>query len=209
MTTDDEVGEVTRLLQEIRLGNRQAEESLVPLVYDELHRIAKQYLRRERRDHTLQTTALVNEAYLRLTGTGVLTCVDRNHFFAIAARIMRRILVDYAKTRMAGKRGGGAAKVALDDVQIGMEKNWDHILAVNEALSRLAAIHPRAARVVEMRFFTGLQIEEIAEVEGIAGRTVKRDLDFAQSWLYGDLCPSQQKDRMRVSSPGLKSRISK
>lgn len=210
MTADDEVGEVTRLLQEIRLGNRQAEESLIPLVYDDLHRIARQYLRRERQDHTLQTTALVNEAYLRLTGTGILTCVDRNHFFAIAARIMRRILVDYAKTRMAGKRGGGANnKVALEDVQIGKEESWDQILAVNEALSRLAEIHPRAARVVEMRFFTGLQIDEIAEVEEIAGKTVRRDLDFAQTWLYGEMYPSSQKPREKVSSPGPKSRISK
>jgi RNA polymerase sigma-70 factor (ECF subfamily) len=191
MSGNPESGEITRLLQEVRLGSRDSADRLIPLVYDELHRLARRYLGHERPDHTLQATALVNEAYIRLMGSESLQCADRNHFFAISATVMRRILVDHAKRRQSDKRGRGVRHVSLDEVQLGTVECWDQILAVDEALSRLGEIHSRCARVVEMRFFSGLQIDEIAGLENIATKTVRRDLDFAQSWLYAEMFPEQ------------------
>lgn len=180
---------VTELLRELQRGESGAADRLIPVVYDELHRLARYHLRGERSDHTLQTTELVHEAFLRLVGTDSLECVDRKHFFAISANVMRRVLVDYAKKKLAGKRGAGVKHVDLDAAQVGTDESWDQIIAVHDALDKLAHIHSRSARIVEMRFFTGLQLEEIAEVEQITTRTVRRDLGFAQTWLYAEMYP--------------------
>ena len=197
-------GEITVLLAKIREGSSEAESALIPLVYDELRRLARRHLRRERPNHTLQTTALVHEAYLRLIACEQAGLADRTHFFALSATLMRRILVDHARTRRAEKRGGDIRNVALEQgLQIGSEENWDHILAVHEALTRLAEIDPRQAKVVELRFFAGMEHDEIAQALGVSDRTVKRDWRFAQAWLYSHMFPTP------VSSGNRKTRLSK
>ncbi len=192
-----EPGRITLLLEQMRNGDRAAEESLIPLVYADLRKLARQRLRGERQNHTLQTTALVNEAYLRLAQSKDPKLVDRNHFFALAATLMRRILVDYARARIAGKRGGEAVAVPLtnQDVAAGGQ-SWDELLAVNQALTRLAALDERQARVVELRFFSGLELEEIAEVLGVSSRTVKRDWRMAQAWLYTEMSSRAPESRL-------------
>jgi|ERR1035438_9383957 RNA polymerase sigma factor (TIGR02999 family) len=179
-----EPGEITRLLQEMAKGDRMAEEQLIPLVYNELRRLAGALMRNEPSDHTLQTTALVHEAYLRLVAGSAVDWSNRAHFFAVAATVMRRILVDHARARRSEKRGGDLPKVNLDEVMLGSEESWDQILAVHEALSRFAAIDQRASKVVELRFFAGLGLEEVAQVLCVSTRTVKRDWEAAQAWLY-------------------------
>ena len=178
---------VTRLLVDVRLGRRDALDRLLPLVHDELHRIAAGYMRRERADHTLQPTALVNEAYLRLVDQRDVEWRDRAHFLGVAAQLMRMILVDHARARRAAKRAGGAERVPLDEtVLVGGERDVD-LLALDEALGRLAALDPRLCRVVELRYFGGLTTREAAEVLAISTATVEREWATARGWLRREL----------------------
>src|SRR5215469_8721842 len=174
--------DVTRMLQQFQGGNREVVSKLIPLLYDELHRLAAYYLRRERRDHTLQATALVNEAYLRLVDQRDVQWKNRSHFFGIAAQQMRRILVDYARSHQTAKRGGGAAKVSLENAMIVSPDNAGDVLAVDETLNRLGAIDARQARIVELRVFGGLTVEEVANVVGLSIATVKREWTMAKAW---------------------------
>ena len=180
--------DISRLLRQWSEGNRAALEELLPLVYDELHRQAARYLRRERATHTLQTTALIHEAYLRLIDQRDVHWQSRTHFFAIAAQMMRRVLVDYARAKHREKRGRGdvclpleAAKLVADD-----EKGVD-LMALDEALTRLAAMDEQQARVVELRYFGGMSLEETAEALHISRATVARDWDVAKAWLRREL----------------------
>lgn len=180
-------GDITLLLAELRAGNRSAESRLLPLVYDELRRLARRYMRAERRDHTLQPTALVHEAYMRLAGQRDMSWQNRAHFFAVAAQLMRRILVDHARAHKAEKRGGNESKIELGEGLALTEAKAAELLAVDEALTRLAECDPRQARVVELRFFGGLSEEEAAEVLGVSTRTVKRDWSVARAWLFKEI----------------------
>jgi RNA polymerase sigma factor (TIGR02999 family) len=183
---------VTELLQGWRAGDSRALDALLPLVYDELRRLAHHHLRNERSDHTLQSTALVHEAYLRLVGQDFPAWKSRAHFFAIAAQLMRQILVDYARRRRASKRGSGVCMLTLDDaVALPQGKKID-IVAIDDALSALAEIDPRQSRVVELRFFAGLSLEETSEVMGIATATVQRDWTAARAWLYREISQRPQ-----------------
>jgi len=181
--------EVTRLLHSWFRGDRSALDRLIPLVHDELHRLARRCMRREHEAHTLQTTALVNEAYIRLVDAGNVQWRDRNHFFAISSTIMRRILVDFARARQAGKRQALrlAAPVDLDAVNVPAMQPDADVVALDEALQSLASFDPRAAHVVELRYFGGLTVEKSAEVLGISPKTVKRDWTAARTWLLGEL----------------------
>jgi RNA polymerase sigma factor (TIGR02999 family) len=176
--------DVTALLVDWSNGDEGALERLTPLVYDELHRVASRQLRRERADHTLQTTALVHEAYLRLIDQKRVRWRDSAHFAALAAQMMRRILIDHARKSRYAKRGGGAAKVSLDDApEIGVSSEPD-VLAVDEALVELTEVEPELARIVELRYFGGLNGEQIAEVLGVSVPTVTRRWRMARAWLY-------------------------
>jgi RNA polymerase sigma factor (TIGR02999 family) len=176
-------GEVTALLAEAGQGNSDALAKLVPLLYQELKRLAAHFLRDERQGHTLQTTALVNEAYVRLAGQKA-DWQNRAHFMAVAGQAMRRILVDYARQRVAEKRGGGEIALNLDRCEISSEIGQsEELLAVDEALSRLAALDVQQARVVEMRYFCGMTVEETAQALAISPRTVKREWAMAKAWL--------------------------
>src|SRR5580698_2746904 len=183
-----EPGEVTRLLRELRAGNREAEQELIPLVYAELRRLAAHYLRGERDDHTLQPTALVHEAYIRLTKSQKLDWEHSSHFFATAATVMRRILVDHARAQLAGKRGG-ARNVAttLEDVFVVSPSRSQELVALDEALDKLHRLNARQSRVVELKFFAGLSEEETGAVLGVSSRTVKRDWRIAKAWLYNEV----------------------
>jgi RNA polymerase sigma factor (TIGR02999 family) len=179
--------DVTRLLVEWRHGDQAALAHLLPLVYDELRRLAQRYLQSERPDHTLQATALVHEAYLRLVDQRQAQWHNRAHFFGIAAQMMRRILVDHARQQHAAKRGGAEPKLSLDEaVHVSAERAVD-VVALDEALTALAALDPQQSQIVELRFFGGLTIEETAEVLGVSPATVKRDWSMAQAWLYREL----------------------
>lgn len=179
--------DVTQLLRDWSRGEQTALDRLTPLVYDDLRRVAGRCLRDERRDHTLQATALVNETYLRLVDQRRVRWEDRAHFFAVAAQVMRRILVDYARRHVAAKRGGGAVKLTLDGVAAITPDPGIDVVALHEALERLAAMDPRQGRIVELRFFGGLTIEETAEVLTVSPATVKNDWSFARAWLYREL----------------------
>lgn len=179
--------EVTQLLVEWGQGDQQALNQLMPLVYNELHRIAARYLRRERAGHTLQSTALINEAYLRIVNINEITWQNRAHFFGVAAQIMRRLLVDHARSKLYAKRGGGAARVTLDEAIVGAAEREVDLLALDSALQLLAEIDPQQNRIIELRFFGGLTIEETAEVLGISTATVKRDWKMAKAWLFGKI----------------------
>ena len=175
--------EVTGLLQAWRSGDRMALEQLTRLVYAELHRLAHLYLARERPGHTLQTSELVNEAYLRLTGAAQVDWQDRAHFFAVSARIMRQVLIQYARLRYARKRGGSTVRVEFSEALVlSTERNAD-LIALDDALNELAKTDAREAEVVELRFFGGLSEEETAHVLGISGRTVRREWEHARVWL--------------------------
>lgn len=178
--------ELTRLLHRWRAGDKEAVSRLMELVYSELHQIASREMRREYRDHTLQTTALVHEAYLRLRGTSV-DWKDRSHFFAVAATQLRRVLVDYARRSNAEKRGGGATKLSLLDSDRSTVMMDEGLLALDQALERLEALDRRAAKVIELRFYGGLTEVETAEVLQISLATLKRDWDFARTWLTAQL----------------------
>jgi RNA polymerase sigma factor (TIGR02999 family) len=176
--------QITLLLEQWGGGDPQALEKLTPLVYAELHRLASRYLRRERPGHTLQSTALVNEAYLRLAGQNDVRWQNRAHFFGIAAQLIRRILVDYARTRLAEKRGSSAPKLSLDEVpEAAVGRDLD-LVALDDALEDLAKIDARQSRVVELRFFAGLSVEETAEVMHMSPATVKREWTSAKAWLF-------------------------
>jgi len=185
MTTSPQ--EVTELLIAWSDGDSGAYEKLMPLVYEELRRLAHRYMRREREGHTLQTSALVNEAYLRLIDQKNVHWQNRSHFFAIAAQIMRRILVDYARSRRYGKRGGGAVQVSLEERLIVSANRSAEVVALDDALKSLAKIDERKSQVVELRFFGGLSIEETAEVLGVSAATVMRDWTLAKAWLLREI----------------------
>lgn len=175
---------VTELLVRWRGGDRHALEELMPLVYDELRRLAHYYLRQERSDHTLQSTALVHEAYLRLAGQNAPQWQNRAHFFGIAAHIMRQILVEYARSRGAAKRGGSACKLTLDAAAATPQQMDVDVVALDKALNELSELDAQQSRIVELRFFGGLTIDDTSEVLGISPATVKRDWVTARAWLY-------------------------
>ncbi len=180
--------EVTQLLADLEAGRPGAESRLLPLVYDELRRVAAGYMRRERPGHTLQATALVHEAYIQLVDQNRVTWRNRAHFFAVAAQMMRRILVDHARSRNAQKRGGPAQKLSLEEA-VGVFDDRDVALeALDDALSTLAQLDPRQSRIVELRFFGGLTTEETAEVLGISAPTIEREWRMARAWLHSQLC---------------------
>lgn len=187
MPSEPNPGDITVLLHRVSAGDRDAETALIHHVYRDLRRLAAHYLRRERSDHTLQPTALVNEAYLRMVGTAQIQWQDRSHFFRVAATVMRRILVDEARSRRADKRGGDRIHIPFDEVHAGGEKFTDLVIDVDRALTNLALIDERQAQVVEMRFFGGLSEEEIACCLATSTRTVKREWAMARAWLKGEL----------------------
>jgi RNA polymerase sigma factor (TIGR02999 family) len=180
-------GEITRVLAQLKEGNKDAASDLVPLVYPQLRNLAAYYMRRERRDHTLQATGLVHEAFIRLLKQESLAWEDRNHFFGVAAGLMRRILVDYARAHRAGKRGGAAEELPLDEALAFARTRSGELIALDDALNQLTEMDPRQGKIVELRFFVGLSEEEIAEVLDISVRTVKRDWAAARAWLHGEL----------------------
>jgi RNA polymerase sigma factor (TIGR02999 family) len=184
--------DITRLLRAWSAGDQWALESLAPLIYKELHRAAHRYMAGEQAGHTLQTTALVNEVYLRLVDVGGASWYDRAHFFAVCAQCMRRILTDYARSRQAQKRGGIAPHVSLDDAAVVCREPSGDVLAVDDALNKLAAFDPRKSQVVELRFFGGLSIKEAAEVLKVSRVTVERDWKLAKAWLVQELSTEQQ-----------------
>jgi RNA polymerase sigma factor (TIGR02999 family) len=178
--------DVTKLLADWSRGDQAALDNLIPLVEAELRRLAHHYMSRERAGHTLQTTALVNEAYLRLVGQDI-SWHNRAHFFGIAARLMRQILVDYARRRQYAKRGGDARQVSLDEAALVAQGSAIEMIALDEALNQLASLAPEQARIVELRFFGGLTIEETAEVMHLSVDRVKRDWSMAKTWLYREI----------------------
>jgi RNA polymerase sigma factor (TIGR02999 family) len=182
--------EITQLLAEWSDGNQSALDELYPLVYDELHRLARRYMSRERKGHTLQTTALINEAYVRLVDQKNVHWANRSHFFAISAQIMRRILIDHARRHAYAKRGGGAQQVSLDEAAAVASGIGAEILRLDEALKTLAEMDPRRSQVVELRYFGGLNNEEIAGVLHVSENTVTRDWNMARAWLYQQLAES-------------------
>jgi RNA polymerase sigma-70 factor, ECF subfamily len=179
--------DVTLLLQRMDAGDNAAADQLVPLLYQELRRMAGAYLRHERPDHTLQPTALVNEAYLKLVDQKNVQWQNRSHFFGVASQLMRRILVDYARGHQAAKRGGGAGKLSLDEAMIASPQNAGSVLALDETLSRLSEVDPQLVRVVEMRVFGGLSIEETSAALGVSPATVKRNWSMAKAWLTREM----------------------
>ena len=184
---DASPGDVTSLLNKLADGDQEAGAKLVPLVYNELRRLAARCLQRERENHTLQATALVHEAYLKLTAQRSARWQNRAQFFALAAQAMRRILVDYARTQQRIRRGGKQQKVTLDEALLVSPGRTEELIAVHESLSRLEKLDPRESRIVELRYFGGLTVEEVAEVLGISSKTVTREWNTAKAWLYGDL----------------------
>ncbi len=183
--------EITDLLLEWRAGDTRALDRLIPLVYEELRRLARHYMAAERRGHTLQTTALINEAYLRLIDQGEMRWQNRAHFFAVAAQAMRHVLVDYARARHAAKRGGGAPKPSLEEAPLVAQKQAPELVALDDALRDLAAVDPRKSHVVELRYFGGLSVEETAEVLGVSPVTVMREWRTAKAWLLRAISQGQ------------------
>lgn len=192
MAENFETDEITRLLAATGSGDRDAESELIKKLYPKLHRIAHALMRHERFNHTLQTTALVNEAYLRLAGSASTKIQNRLHFFAVAGRVMRRILVDYARGRLTDKRGAQYKIVEWDESLIKLETHPSQILEIDELLHKLSGYDERQARVVEMKVFAGLTDQEIAEILQVNVRTVKRDWSMAKAWLHGQLEPNRK-----------------
>jgi RNA polymerase sigma factor (TIGR02999 family) len=179
---------VTLLLAQLREGNRDAASQLIPLIYNEMRRMAGAYMQRERPGHTLQATALVHEAYMRLAGGQPGPWQNRAHFFAVAAHVMRQVLVDHARRRHSSKRGGeNAQKIDIDAEALVGAENTEDVIALDEALDRLAKLDPRQSRLVELRFFAGLDVEQLAEVMGVSPTTIKREWRSAKAWLHGEL----------------------
>ena len=198
---DDSSGEVTQLLHRWRQGDPEVLDDLIPLVYDQLHAIAAGYMRREREDHTLQPTALVNEIYLRLLNQRKITWHDRVHFFVFAARMMRNILKDHARAHLAGRRGGpDSIKLPLSDELAWVGASPEQLLDLNRALDRLERIDPRKAQLVELRFFLALTMNEAADVLAISLATAERDLKFSRSWLHHELNPPGKNHAGRVGA---------
>ena len=183
--------DVTRILQDWSDGDQDAPARLMPLVYEELRRLARDYLRHQRSGHTLQATALVHEAYLRLVDQQSVSWQNRLHFFAVAAQVMRYILIDYARSHTAAKRGGSARKLSLDEAKISPQERAAELVALDDALKSLAKVDRRKSQVVELRYFGGLSVEEIAEVLGVSEKTVRRDWHMAKLWLYRELSKEQ------------------
>jgi RNA polymerase sigma factor (TIGR02999 family) len=182
-------GEITRLLAEWSAGDQAALDRLVPIVYDELRSLASHYMRGERPGHPLQTTALVHEAYMRLVDRERIACQTRSQFFAVAAQVMRRVLVDYARTRDRAKRGRGVAVLGLDDVAVISGERADELIAINAALDGLSEFDPRKGKVFEMRYFGGMTVEEVADVMSVSPVTVARDWKIARLWLRREMAP--------------------
>jgi RNA polymerase sigma-70 factor (ECF subfamily) len=186
MPSELNTNEMSRLLRAWSGGNQSALDGLTPIVHEELRRLAHHYMRRERSGHTLQTTALVNEAWIRLVDYKRMRWQDRAHFFAVAAQVMRRILVDHARSHNI-KRGAGVPHVALDDVAVVSPDRTGDLVALDDAMNALARLDPRKVQIIEMRFFGGLSVEETAEVLKVSPATVRRDWSIAKSWLYREL----------------------
>lgn len=180
-------GPVTQLLRRWAAGDRGAESELFSEVYKELRRMAAHFMQLEQAGHTLQPTALVHEVYVRVLGSGPAQLQDRQHFMAVASRAMRHVLVDHARSRQANKRGGNARHVTLDGSQAFADASVPEVLAVHQALDRLTAIEPRQSQIVEMRYFAGFSLDEIADALGVSSRTVKRDWALARQWLYREI----------------------
>ena len=179
--------EVTELLQRWKSGDDQALDRLTPLVYDQLHRLAHQYIRRERHGHTLQTSALVNEAYLRLVEHKAIDWQSRAHFFAVSAVVMRRVLVDYARQRKSEKRGGGLQQITFADDLMVTQQRAAELVALDEAIKALSELYPRHSKVVELRYFGGLNNKEASAVLQVSETTIERDWRYAKAWLYREL----------------------
>ena len=194
MATPTSTPQITKLLQAWGDGEDAALEELLPRVHSELHRLARRYMLGERAGHTLQTTALINEAYLRLVKSQQVKWQNRAHFFAIAAQLMRRILVDSARCRAGQKRGGGIPKVTLDEAFVGAQEKAPDLIALDEALKTLGEIDARKRRVVELRFFGGLSVEEAAEVLNVSPNTVLRDWKMAKMWLRREMNKGRARD---------------
>lgn len=192
MSTAPARDQATRLLVDWRRGDQIAAERLIPLVYDELRLLARGYLQRERSDHTLQATGLVHEAYLRLVDQAATTWESRGHFFAVAAGVMRRVLVDHARRHRAEKRGGTWEKLEFDEALAGAQSPNLDLVALDEALQDLARIDPRQSQVVELRFFGGLTTEQAAEVMDVSPRTIKREWRRAKAWLHREIMPEKE-----------------
>jgi RNA polymerase sigma factor (TIGR02999 family) len=188
-------GNVTQLLRAWTDGDPEALEKLTPLVYAELHRLAVRAMAAERPDHTLQPTALVHEAYLRLMSSRDVVWKDRAHFFALSARLMRRILVDFARTRQSEKRGGGHTPVSLEEMTVVSPQKAPYLMALDDALNRLAEVDARKSEVVELRFFGGLSVEETAEVLKVSRDTVLRDWKMARLWLLREISTTDAYER--------------
>ncbi|MBK9317181.1 MAG: sigma-70 family RNA polymerase sigma factor [Acidobacteria bacterium] len=186
--------EITQLLLAWGKGDEGAFDRLMPLVYDEMRKIARRYMSRQRPDHTLQTTALVNEAYLRLIDSSKVQWQNRAHFYAISAQLMRRILVDFARARTNQKRGGGAQKVVLDEALTITSEPGADLIALDDALNELAKLDRRQSQIVELRYFGGLSEDETAEILDISARTVRRDWSLARAWLYRQLNQEESDD---------------
>lgn len=185
--SDQASGDVTILLSELVKGDEAAASKLFPLLYEELRRLAGNYMRRERGDHTLQPTALVHEAYIKLVRQRSADWQGRAHFFGIAARVMRTILVDHARGHLRDKRGGGERLVPIDEVLVFAPEQSQELVRLDQAVERLTEIDPRQGKIVELRFFGGLTVEQTADVLGISPKTVKRDWSMAKAWLHGEL----------------------
>jgi RNA polymerase sigma factor (TIGR02999 family) len=179
--------QITQLLSAWSDGNRAALDELLPLVYAELHRQAASFRRKERANHTLQTTAIIHEAYLRLIEHRDVHCESRTHFYALASIAMRRVLVNYANAKARGKRGGSKSPESLEDQAVAVDEDSYEVLALDEALTRLAALDEQQAKVVELRYFSGLSLEETAEVMGVSRATVAREWQMAKAWLHREL----------------------
>ena len=182
--TEEPGSDVTALLNRMRSGDREAGDRVAGLVYEELHRIASREMRHEREGHTLQTTALVHEAYMRLAGSQSLEIQNRGHFFAVASQQMRRILVDHARSNGAQRRGGSAIRVDLDKLQIAAAERSIDVILLDESLRELERLDPRAAKVVELRYFGGYTDKEVVDALGVSLATVRREWEFARSWLF-------------------------
>ena len=187
MSSPEPAHDVTQLLKRYGNGDQEALAELIPQIYDELRRLASCYLRSERVDHTLQTTALVHEAYLRLVDQTQVEWNNRNHFFGVAAQMMRRILVDHARKHVSLKRGGSFAKVSLEQAAVFSRERPRELIAVDELLTRLASLDPQGSRIVELRFFAGLSLEETAEVTGLSTAKVRREWSVAKAWLRREI----------------------